>query len=140
MLDNRYLYSSFVDAYGREVLARYFFESEFINIPGTEMSLEVDANHWAIYKDESIDLFQHDSFVDLFMPLDKVATNYLEFVIDSINSNYSPTNNSLDEVLIETAEEFIEKEISLSLRGRLRLIWDLVVGKKINISKYYHYL
>ena len=136
MLDNRYLYSSFVDAYGREVLARYFFESEFINIPGTEMSLEVDANHWAIYKDDSIDLFQHDSFVDLFMPVDKVATNYLEFVIDSINSNYSPTNNSLDEVLIETAEEFIEKEISLSLRGRLRLIWDLVVGKKINISKY----
>ena len=136
MLENRYLYSSFVDAYGREVLARYFFESEFINIPGTEMSLEVDANHWAIYKDESIDLFQHDSFVDLFMPVDKVATNYLEFVIDSINSNYSPTNNSLDEVLIETAEEFIEKEISLSLRGRLRLIWDLVVGKKINISKY----
>jgi hypothetical protein len=136
MLDNRYLYSSFVDAYGREVLARYFFESEFINIPGTEMSLEVDSNHWAIYKDESIDLFQHDSFVDLFMPVDKVATNYLEFVIDSINSNYSPTNNSLDEVLIETAEEFIEKEISLSLRGRLRLIWDLVVGKKINISKY----
>ena len=136
MLDNRYLYSSFVDAYGREVLARYFFESEFINIPGTEMSLEVDSNHWAIYKDESIDLFQHDSFVDLFMPLDKVATNYLEFVIDSINSNYSPTNNSLDEVLIETAEEFIEKEISLSLRGRLRLIWDLLIGKKINISKY----
>ena len=87
MLDNRYLYSSFVDAYGREVLARYFFESEFINIPGTEMSLEVYSNHWAIYKDESIDLFQHDSFVDLFMPVDKVATNYLEFVIDSINSN-----------------------------------------------------
>ena len=136
MLDNRYLYSSFVDAYSREVLARYFFESEFINIPGTEMSLEVDANHWAIYKDESIDLFQHDSFVDLFMPVDKVASNYLEFVIDSINSNYSPTNNSLDDVLIETAEEFIEKEISLSLRGRLRLIWDLLVGKKISISKY----
>ena len=136
MLDNRYLYSSFVDAYGREVLARYFIESEFINNPGTEMSLEVDSNHWAIYKDESIDLFQHDSFVDLFMPVDKVATNYLEFVIDSINSNYSPTINNLDEVLIETAEEFIEKEISLSLRGRLRLIWDLVVGKKINISKY----
>jgi hypothetical protein len=100
------------------------------------MSLEVDANHWAIYKDESIDLFQHDSFVDLFMPVDKVASNYLDFVIDSINSNYSPTNNSLDDVLIETAEEFIEKEISLSLRGRLRLIWDLLVGKKISISKY----
>jgi hypothetical protein len=136
MLDNRYLYSSFVDAYSREVLARYFFESEFINIPGTEMSLEVDANHWAIYKDESIDLFQHDSFVDLFMPVDKVASNYLDFVIDSINSNYSPTNNSLDDVLIETAEEFIEKEISLTFKGKVRLIWDLIKNKKVYISKY----
>jgi hypothetical protein len=136
MLDNRYLYSSFVDAYSREVLARYFFESEFINIPGTEMSLEVDANHWAIYKDESIDLFQHDSFVDLFMPVDKVASNYLDFVIDSINSNYSPTNNSLDDVLIETAEEFIEKEISLTFKGKVRLIWDLIRNKKVYISKY----
>jgi hypothetical protein len=39
-------------------------------------------------------------------------------------------------VLIETAEEFIEKEISLSLKGRLRLIWDLILGKKINVLKY----
>ena len=136
MLENRYLYSSFVDAYGREVLARYFFESEFINIPGTEMSLEVDTNHWVVCIDESLDLFQHNSFIELFEPSDKISKNYLEFVIDSINSEYSPIVNNLDEVLIETAEEFIEKEISLSLRGRLRLIWDLVVGKKINISKY----
>jgi hypothetical protein len=136
MLENRYLYSSFVDAYGREVLARYFFESEFINIPGTEMSLEVDTNHWVVCIDESLDLFQHNSFIELFEPSDKISKNYLEFVIDSINSEYSPIVNNLDEVLIETAEEFIEKEISLSLRGRLRLIWDLMVGKKINISKY----
>jgi hypothetical protein len=136
MLENRYLYSSFVDAYGREVLARYFFESEFINIPGTEMSLEVDANHWVVCIDESLDLFQHNSFIEVFLPLNKIDKNYLEFVIDSINSEYSPIVNNLDEVLIETAEEFIEKEISLSLRGRLRLIWDLLVGKKISISKY----
>jgi hypothetical protein len=65
-----------------------------------------------------------------------MASNYLEFVIDSRNSNYSPTSNGLDEALIETAEEFIEKEISLNLKGRLKLIWDLILGKKINISKY----
>jgi hypothetical protein len=136
MLENRYLYSSFVDAYGREVLARYFFESEFINIPGTEMSLEVDNNHWVVCIDESLDLFQHNSFIELFEPSDKISKNYLEFVIDSINSEYSPIVNNLDEVLIETAEEFIEKEISLSLRGRLRLIWDLIRNKKVYISKY----
>lgn len=136
MLENRYLYSSFVDSYGREVLARYFFESEFVNIPGTEMSLEVDAEHWATYENDNLDLFHHDKFVNIFQPLDKTASNYLEFVIDSRNSDYSPNVNNLDDALIESAEEFIEKEISLSLRGRLRLIWDLILNKKITISKY----
>jgi hypothetical protein len=136
MLENRYLYSSFVDSYGREVLARYFFESEFINIPGTEMSLEVDAEHWATCENDNLALYHHEQFTEVFQPLDKMASNYLNFVIDSRNSDYSPISNSLDEALIETAEEFIEKEINLSLRGRLGLIWDLVLGKKITISKY----
>jgi hypothetical protein len=71
-----------------------------------------------------------------YQPLDRVANNYIEFVIDSRSAEYIPSSNNLDEVLIETAEEFIEKEISLSFKGRLRLIWDLVSGKKINISRY----
>jgi hypothetical protein len=136
MLENRYLYSSFVDAYGREVLARYFFESEFINIPGTDMNLEIDAGDWATCENDNLALFHHEDFLKIFVPEDKVASNYLEFVIDSINSDYSPNINNLDEMLIETAEEFIEKEISLNLKGRLKLIWDLILGKKINISKY----
>jgi hypothetical protein len=136
MLENRYLYSSFVDAYGREVLARYFFESEFINIPGTDMNLEIDAGDWATCENDNLALFHHEEFLKIFVPLDKIASNYLEFVIDSINSDYSPASNNLDEILIETAEEFIEKEISLSFMGRLRLIWDLILGKKINIFKY----
>jgi hypothetical protein len=136
MLENRYLYSSFVDAYGREVLARYFFESEFINIPGTDMNLEIDAGDWATCENDNLALFHHEEFLRIFVPLDKIASNYLEFVIDSINSDYSPASNNLDEILIETAEEFIEKEISLSFNARLRLIWDLILGKKINISKY----
>lgn len=136
MLENRYLYSSFVDAYGREVLARYFFESEFINIPGTDISLEVDSGHWAIYENETIDLFHHENFLDNFKPVDKLANNYLEFVIDSINSDYVPFGNNLSEALIETAEEFIEKEISLTFKSKVKLIWDLILGKKIFISKY----
>jgi len=136
MLENRYLYSSFVDAYGREVLARYFFESEFINIPGTDMSLEVDAGDWATCENDNLVLFHHEEFLKIFVPEDKMANNYLNFVVDSRNSDYSPVSNNLDEVLIETAEEFIEKEISLSFNARLRLIWDLISGKKINISKY----
>jgi hypothetical protein len=100
------------------------------------MSLEVDAGDWATCENDNLALFHHEEFLKIFVPVDKVASNYLEFVIDSINSDYSPITNNLDEVLIETAEEFIEKEISLSLKGRLRLIWDLILGKKISISKY----
>ena len=81
MLENRYLYSSFVDAYGREVLARYFFESEFINIPGTDMSLEVDAEHWATCENDNLALYHHEQFTEVFQPLDKMASNYLNFVI-----------------------------------------------------------
>jgi hypothetical protein len=136
MLENRYLYSSFVNSYGQEVLARYFFESEFVNIPGTEMNLEVDAEFWAIYFLDNISLLSHEDFLNNYQPLDRVANNYIEFVIDSRSAEYIPSSNNLDEVLIETAEEFIEKEISLSFKGRLRLIWDLVSGKKINILRY----
>ena len=136
MLENRYLNSSFIDAYGREVLARYFFESEFINIPGTDINLEVDAGDWAIVENDNLDLFHHDRFLQTFQPADKLANNYLEFVIDSINSDYVPIINNLSEALIETAEEFIEKEISLTFKGKVKLIWDLILGKKIYISKY----
>jgi hypothetical protein len=136
MLENRYLYSSFVDAYGREVLARYFFESEFVNIPNTEMSLEVDAGNWATFENDNLALYKHDQFLEIFNPVDRVAKNYLEFVLDSISSDYVPMGDNLSEALIETAEEFIEKEISLSFKSKVKLIWDLVLGKKIYISKY----
>jgi protein tyrosine/serine phosphatase len=136
MLENRYLYSSFVDAYGREVLARYFFESEFVNIPNTEMSLEVDAGNWATFENDNLALYKHDQFLEIFNPVDRVAKNYLEFVLDSISSDYVPMGDNLSEALIETAEEFIEKEISLSFISKVKLIWDLVLGKKIYISKY----
>lgn len=138
MLFNSYLYQSFVNRYGVEVLAKYCFESELVEIPETDMFLEVDPGMWVVYlKDsQSLDLSHHQDFLLNYSPVDKIASNYLEFVIDSISSDYTPVINMLNESLLETAEEFIEKEISLSFRERLKLIWDLILGKKINISKY----
>lgn len=138
MLKNSYLYQSFVNTYGAEVLAKYCFESELIDIPHTEMFLEVDSGMWVVFtqETESIDLTFHEDFLANYSPADKIASNYLEFVTDSINSDYSPFVNNLDEMLIESVEEFVEKEISLTLKQRMRLIWDLILGKKINISKY----
>ncbi len=138
MLKNSYLYQSFVNTYGAEVLAKYCFESELVDIPHTEMFLEVDAGMWVVFtqETESIDLTFHEDFLDNYSPVDKIASNYLEFVTDSINSDYSPFVNNLDEMLIESVEEFVEKEISLTFKQRMRLIWDLILGKKINISKY----
>jgi hypothetical protein len=138
MLKNSYLYQSFVNAYGYEVQAKYCFESELVEIPNTEMYLEVDFGMWVIYSEDtdSIDMILHEDFIVNYNPVDKIATNYLEFVVDSISSDYSPVTSNLDEVLIETVEEFVEKEISLSFLERLKLIWKIILGKKIYISKY----
>lgn len=138
MLKNSYLYQSFVNTYGYEVQAKYCFESELVEIPNTEIYLEVDSGMWVIYSEDTdnIDMIFHEDFLANYNPVDKIATNYLEFVVDSISSDYSPVTSNLDEVLIETVEEFVEKEISLSLLERLKLIWDLILGKKIYISKY----
>jgi hypothetical protein len=138
MLDNRYLYSSFVDAYSREVLARYFFESEFINIPGTEISLEVDPSHWVVYdpETENISLFSHEDFSGIYEASDKFAKNYINFVIDSINSDYRPGTDDISDIVLSVAEELVEKEISLTFKGKVRLIWDLIRNKKVYISKY----
>ena len=136
MLENHYLYSTFVDAYGREVLARYFFESDYVNIPNTEMKMEVDPNHWVTVENDNLSLYFHDDFLNIFVPADKFATNYLNFVIDSINSDYRPGTEDISDIVLSVAEELVEKEISLTFKGKVRLIWDLIRNKKIYISKY----
>ncbi len=138
MIRDKYLYQSFKSLNNQEIIAKYCFESELVTIPNTDMFLEADAGVWVVYTSdlESLYLVSHDDFLNNYTPEDKIASNYLEFVVDSINSDYTPVINILDESLLETAEEFIEKEISLTLKERIRLIWDLILGKKVNISKY----
>ena len=55
--------------------------------------------------------------------------NAISRFTDFFNSDGEKQNRNRD-------SEFIEKEISLSFGARLRLIWDLISGKKINILKY----
>ncbi len=138
MIKEQYLYQPFKNIYGAEFIAKYCFESELVDIPDTDMYLEVDPGNWVVYTNDLISLYlvSHEDFIINYVPDNKFASNYLEFVIDSINSDYTPVINILDESLLETAEEFIEKEISLTLKERIRLIWDLILGKKVNISRY----
>lgn len=138
MIREQYLYQPFKNIYGIDFIAKYCFESELVDIPDTEMYLEVDPGTWVVYTKDLVSLYlvSHEDFIVNYVPSEKFSSNYLEFVIDSINSDYTPVINILNESLLETAEEFIEKEISLTLKERIRLIWDLILGKKINISKY----
>ena len=65
MLFNSYLYQSFVNRYGVEVLAKYCFESELVEIPETDMFLEVDPGMWVVYLEDSqsLDLSHHQDFL-----------------------------------------------------------------------------
>ena len=119
--------------------ARFCFQSEMVKIPNTEVFLEVPENTWIAYdiKEDVLLTFTIDQFTNSFIPANKKSQKYFEFITDSLNNEYFPPNENVFDVLAdEVKEEFLEKEISLNLKGRLRLIWDLLLGKKINISKY----
>ena len=119
--------------------ARFCFQSEMVKIPNTEVFLEVPENTWIAYdeKEDVLLTFTIDQFTNSFIPANKKSQKYFEFITDSLNNEYFPPNENVFDVLADEVKEvFLEKEISLNLKGRLRLIWDLLLGKKINISKY----
>jgi hypothetical protein len=121
------------------IKARYCFESEMVKIPATDVYLEIQKDTFLGFDEENENLitFTYDQFVDIYIASDKRSQKYFEFISDSVKNEYHPTNQNLFDVLIEEVkEELLEKEISLTLQGRFRLIWDLILGKKINILKY----
>jgi hypothetical protein len=125
--------------YPHSIKARYCFESELIKIPKTDAMLELDPKTWVIFDEENENLWAmtSDQFLDIYLPSDKKAQRYFEFVFDSANNNYYPNSIASIEELLETIlEDFIEKPVQLSLKGRLALVWDLLLNKKIFISKY----
>ena len=123
----------------QNIRARYCFEPELIKIPHTDAMLEIDPQTWIIFDEENENLWAMttDQFLDVYVASDKKAQRYFEFVIDSANNDYYPSNISNVEDLFENLfEELIEKPVQLSLKGRLALVWDLLLNKKIYISKY----
>ena len=118
--------------------ARYCFESELVKIPNTEAFLEVDPDIWVAFDSFSnIYTFTMDQFSDIYMASDKKSIKYYEFVLDSTTNDYKPnTITSTEELLENILEDYIEKPVVLSLKGRLSLVWDLLLNKKIFISKY----
>ena len=81
--------------------------------------------------------FTMDQFADVYMASDKKAIKYYEFVIDSATNDYNPNAISSTEELLENIlEDYIEKPVKLSFKGRLALVWDLLLNKNIFISKY----
>jgi hypothetical protein len=120
------------------VKARYCFFDETVEIPNTEIMMEVAKGCWLIYAEESdlLLMLSMDDFLQVYIASDKKAQKYFEFVSDSFNSDYSPNYDALDDALLESINDLREKEISLSFMGRIRLIWDLIIGSKIFISKY----
>ena len=120
------------------ISARYCFYDEFVELPGTDVKMEVNKGCWLVYDVDSdlLIMLSMDEFNKLYEPSDTKAVKYYEFVQDSYNVDYSPDYNALDDALLESINDLREKEISLSFMGKIRLIFDLIIGKKIFISKY----
>lgn len=123
--------------YPENVMARYCFYDEVVNIED-DIKMEVNKGCWLVYDtiDNSLLMLSMDDFVKNFKPIEKQSKKYFEFVVDSHNVDYSPNYNALDDALLESINDLREKEISLSFMGKIRLIIDLILCKKIFISKY----
>jgi len=124
--------------YPDQIEARYCFEPELVKIPNTEAFLEIDPHIWVAFDVfNNIYTFTMEQFSEAYIASDKKALKYFEFVIDSANNDYNPNAvNSPEELLENILEDYIEKPVQLSFKGRLALVWDLILNKKIFISKY----
>ena len=120
-----------------EIKARFCFESEMVRIPNTDAFLEVPEDTW-IAVDESNNLmyFSFDQFSDVYTASDKKSQKYMEFIIDSNQNDYNPNTITAEELVENIFEDIVEKPVKLSLTRRLKLVWDLLLNKKIFISKY----
>ena len=123
--------------YPHSIKAKFLFEVDSIQIPNTNAFLNISENTWVFY-DEEDNLFQMtmDQFNDIYIASNKKAQKYYEFILDSNNNDYNPNVLTTDELLENILEDLIEKPVTLSLRGKLSLVWDLILNKKIFISKY----
>jgi hypothetical protein len=121
------------------ILARYYFESDYINIPNSPAFMEIHRNTWVFLDENTNDLFQMtmDQFTDIYMASDKKAQNYYEFVLDSISSDYVPFNETLEESLLDSLDEFVEKEMQLNYKSLFQLIWNKLCNKKLFIKDYF---
>lgn len=121
-----------------QIEARYCFEPELVKIPNTEAFLEIDPNVWVAFDVfNNIYTFTMEQFSESYAPSNKKAIKYYEFVIDSATNDYNPNAiDSTEQLLENILEDYIEKPVQLSLKGRLALVWDLLLNKKIFISKY----
>jgi hypothetical protein len=73
------------------VLARYCFKEEMI--PFEDIYLDVPSSQWVI-KDVESDIIMpldHEIFIEWYMPNDKRASNYLDFIVDSRVAEFIPS-------------------------------------------------
>ena len=121
------------------ILARYYFESDYIKIPNSLAIMEIHPNTWVFVNEENDDLFQMtmDQFSDIYIASDRKSQNYFEFVLDSINSDYVPFNETLEDSLLDSLDEFVEKEVQLSFKSLLRLVWNKLCNKKLFVKDYF---
>ena len=124
--------------YPHSIKAKFLFEVDTIQIPNTNAFLNITENTWVFFDSNNENLFQMtmDQFNDIYIASDKKAQKYYEFVIDSNNNDYNPHAISTDELIENIMEDLIEKPVMLSFKGKLSLVWDLILNKKIFISKY----
>lgn len=123
--------------FAANIKAKFLFDPELIQIPNSDYYLEVDKNLWIVYDSESDNLFSmtSDQFNEIYMAADKKAQRYVEFIFDSLSNDYPMSENPTSKLFEEIFGDLIEKPAPITKKWKLVL--DLLLNKKIFISKYF---
>ena len=108
------------------ILARYFFEFENVELPDTELHITIPEDYWVFSNIDKSEIFllSDENFKSIYAPFTKSAVAYSNFIQDSIFNDVEVSNVVLEEEnLFETSDlsEEIEFANWFGMQGAIYL-------------------
>jgi hypothetical protein len=93
------------------ILARYCFNMENVEIPGTELHITIPEDYWVFSNIEKSEIFllSDENFKNIYAPFTRAAVSYSNFIQDSIFNDVEISNVVLEEENLFEASDLSEE-------------------------------
>lgn len=93
------------------ILARYCFNVENVEIPGTELHITIPEDYWVFSNIDKSEIFllSDENFKNIYAPFTRAAVAYSNFIQDSIFNDIEVSNVVLEEENLFEASDLSEE-------------------------------